>query len=143
MATSPATTVAHAPLEVDWVGGNEFDARRSGVAGIHIDGDARSTPSPFDVLLAALATCAATDLVSILAKQRTPAKALRIRVEAQRVSATPRRLAAAILHFAITAPGATPAKVARAVELSVTRYCSVRSSLAADAVISWTIDLES
>ena len=60
-----------------------------------------------------------------------------------RVDATPRRLASANLHFAITAPGATQAKAARAVELSVTKYCSVRSSLIADAPVSWTIALES
>jgi len=143
MATPPAKTAAHAPIEVDWATGSEFDARRAGGPAIHIDGEGRRAPSPFDVLLAALATCAAVDVVSILAKQRTPAKALHIRVEAQRVEATPRRLAAATLHFTIHAPGATAAKVSRAVELSVTRYCSVRSSLAGDAAVSWSVDLKS
>ena len=45
------------------------------------------------------------------------------------------------LHFSIAAPGATPEKVARAVELSVTKYCSVRSSLIAAAPVTWTVDL--
>jgi len=143
MSTAPAATVAHGPIEVDWVRGSEFDAHRPGAPGIRIDGDARSAPSPFDVLLAAIATCAATDLVAILHKQRTPVTALRITVSAQRVASTPRRLAAATLHFAITAPGATAAKAGRAVELSVTKYCSVRSSLIAAAPVTWTIALES
>jgi putative redox protein len=135
--------VAHGPIEVDWVRGGEFDAHRPGGPKIRIDGDARSGPSPFDALLAAVATCAATDIVTILEKQRTPLKALRITVEAERVAATPRRLAAARMHFAIAAPGATEAKAARAVELAVTKYCSVRSSLIADAPVTWTIALES
>jgi putative redox protein len=59
------------------------------------------------------------------------------------VEPTPRRLASAILHFIITAPGATKAKAARAVELSITKYCSVRSSLIADAPITWTVELRS
>jgi len=143
MSTLHAATVAHGPIEVDWVGRSEFDAQRPGAAKIRIDGDARNGPSPFDVLLAALATCAAVDLVAILAKQRTPVKALHIRVEAQRVDATPRRLASATMHFTITAPGTTAAKAARAVELSVTKYCSVRSSLIADARVTWTVALES
>jgi putative redox protein len=144
MSATPAATIAHGPIEVDWLGGSEFEAYRPGAAArIRIDGDAHSAPSPFDVLLAAIATCAATDLVAILEKQRTPAKALHIAVAARRVDATPRRLASANLHFAITAPGATQAKAARAVELSVTRYCSVRSSLIADAPVTWTIALES
>ena len=143
MPSTPPATVAHGPIEVDWIGDSEFDARRPGGTKIRIDGNAQSAPSPFDVLLAAMATCAATDLVAILGKQRTPVTALHISVEAQRVDATPKRLASAALHFRITAPGTSAAKVARAVELSVTKYCSVRSSLIADAPVTWTIALES
>jgi putative redox protein len=143
MSTTPSATVAHGPIEVDWVRGSEFDAYRPGAPKIRIDGDAKSGPSPFDVLLAAVATCAATDIVAILEKQRTPLQALHITVAAERVAATPRRLAAARMHFAITAPGATAAKAARAVELAVTKYCSVRSSLLPDAPVTWTIALES
>ena len=142
MSTTPAT-VAHGPIEVDWVRGSEFDAHRAGGPKIRIDGDAKSGPSPFDALLAAAATCAATDIVAILQKQRTPVKGLHITVTAERVAATPRRLAAASMHFAIAAPGATMAKAARAVELAVTKYCSVRSSLIADAPVTWTVALES
>jgi putative redox protein len=138
-----AHTFAHQRLEIDWIAGSEFDAHRPDGPRIRIDGDAKSGPSPFDALLAALATCAATDVVSILQKQRTPATALRVSVEAQRVETTPRHLVSAVLHFRITAPGATQAKVARAVELSVTKYCSVRSSLRTDAPVTWTIELDS
>src|SRR5579864_1056828 len=132
----------HAPICVGWVRGLEFDAGREDGPKIRIDGDARAAPSPFDVLLAAVATCASTDVVTILEKQRTPVQALGVRVVAQRVESTPRRLASAVLHFTIRAPGTTPKKVARAVELSVTKYCSVRSSLIADAAVTWTIDLQ-
>jgi len=132
----------HAPICVDWVRGLEFDAGREAGPKIRIDGDARAAPSPFDVLLAAIATCASTDVVSILEKQRTPVQMLGVRVEAQRVESIPKRLASAVLHFTIRAPGATGQKVARAVDLSVTKYCSVRSSLIADAAVTWTIDLK-
>jgi putative redox protein len=131
----------HPPIQVDWVGASEFEAHRAGGPAIRIDGDSKSAPSPFDTLLAAIASCAATDVVAILAKQRTPVKALRVTVEAQRVNATPRRLASAILHFSLTAPGATQAKSERAVELAVTKYCSVRSSLLAEIAVSWTVRL--
>jgi putative redox protein len=141
MTQSPAL-FQHAPIEVDWVGAAEFETYRAGGPRLRIDGDAKSAPSPFDALLAALATCAATDVVSILAKQRTPVTALHVAVQAQRVEATPRRLAAATLHFAISAPGTTEAKAQRAVELSVTRYCSVRSSLLAEVSVTWTVDVK-
>ena len=138
----PDSLFRHPTLEVDWTGGSEFDAHRSGGPKVHVDGDANTAPSPVDLLLAALATCAATDVVSILQKQRTPVQALHVAVEADRVENSPRRLAAAVLHFTIHAPGTTEAKAARAVELSVTKYCSVRSSLIADAAVTWTIELK-
>jgi putative redox protein len=141
MPNADAKPLPHPRIEVDWVGAAGFEAHRAGGPGIRIDGDSKSAPSPFDTLLAAIATCAATDVVSILAKQRTPVEALHVAVEAQRVDATPRRLASAILHFSVTAPGTSQAKVERAVELAVTRYCSVRSSLHAEIPVTWTVRL--
>ncbi len=138
-----SAAVTHAPIEVEWIRGSEFEAGRPGARKIRIDGDASSGPSPFDTLLAAVATCAATDVVLILQKQRTPVQALHVRVEAQRLQETPRRLASVALHFTLRAPGSNAAKAARAVELSITRYCSVRSSLIADAQVTWTVALES
>ncbi len=135
-------TIAYAPIDVKWAGGLEFEAGRPDGPAMRIDGNARTAPSPFDALLAAIATCAAVDVVTILEKQRTPARALEVRIEATRVESIPRRLASAILHFSIAAPGTTMEKAIRAVELSVTKYCSVRSSLIADATVSWTVKLE-
>jgi putative redox protein len=134
-------TIAHPPLDVQWLSGLAFEAGRPQGPKVRIDGDAQTGPSPFDTLLAAIATCASVDVVTILGKQRTPVHALNVRVEANRVDSTPRRLASAILHFSITAPGTTIEKATRAVELAVTKYCSVRSSLIADASVTWTVEL--
>lgn len=143
MSNGPATGKPHAPIEVEWITDARFEAGRGAGPRARIDGDGNTAPSPFDMLLAALGTCAATDVVAILKKQRTPARALQVRVVTQRVAETPRRLSAAVLQFTIDAPGATEAKVARAVELAVTKYCSVRSSLRGDVPVTWTIHLKS
>ena len=142
MTTAISPTLAHPPTEIEWVGGLKFDASRADGPKMRIDGDMHTAPSPFDMLLAAIATCAATDVVTIMEKQRTPLQGLHIQVEAQRVSAIPKRLASAILHFKLRGEGITPEKAARAVELSVTKYCSVRSSLIEAAPVTWTIDIE-
>jgi len=142
MSNPPSGSSAHVPIDVQWVGGLNFEAGRPDGPKIRVDGDAQSAPSPFDALLAAIASCASVDVVTILQKQRTPVHALNVRVEANRVESTPRRLASAVLHFVINAPGTTIEKATRAVELSVTKYCSVRSSLIADAPVSWTVELK-
>lgn len=143
MEPPSAETLAHTAIEVQWLEGQTFEAGRPQGPKVRLDGDAHSAPSPFDMLLAAIASCAAVDVVSILAKQRTPVHALGVRVEARRVDSTPRRLASAVLHFRITAPGTTAEKATRAVELSVSKYCSVRSSVIADAPVRWTVELDS
>lgn len=142
MPDTPSATIAHPTIDVQWVGGHAFEAGRPDGPRLRIDGDGQSAPSPFDALLAAIATCASVDVVTILQKQRTPVQALAVRVASNRVESTPRRLAAAVLHFRIAAPGTTIEKANRAVELSITRYCSVRSSLIADASVTWTVALE-
>ena len=134
--------ITHVPIQIDWAGGLQFDGGRLDGPKIRIDGDTRTGPSPFDLLLAALAACAATDVVQIMEKQRTPLKSLSVRVEAQRVAVIPRRLASAVLHFTLEGAGITPEKAERAVELSVTKYCSVGSSLRTDAPVTWAIELK-
>jgi putative redox protein len=142
MLADAGSPTPHAPVQIQWAGGLEFEAGRPEGPKVRIDGNAQTGPGPFDMLLAAVAACAATDVVEIMKKQRTPLQALAVRVEAQRISAIPRRLASAVLHFTLQGPGITPEKAARAVELSVTKYCSVRSSLIADAPVTWTIDIK-
>ena len=143
MNSPSASASAHAPIDVEWVDGLTFEAGRPHGPKVRIDGDAQNAPSPFDLLLAAIASCASVDVVTILSKQRTPVHSLSVRVEARRVDSVPRHLAGATLHFRINAPGTTPEKAQRAVELSVSKYCSVRSSLDTEAPITWTIDLSS
>ena len=142
MPNPPSGTFAHTPIHVQWLNGLTFEAGRAQGPKFRIDGDAQSAPGPFDALLAAIATCASVDVVGILEKQRTPVHALSVRVEANRLESIPRRLASAILHFSVTAPGTTLEKATRAVELAVTKYCSVRSSLIADASVTWTVELK-
>ena len=143
MDKQPSGTIPHAPIEMSWVGGLAFEAGRPQGPMVRVDGDGKSAPSPFDLLLAAIATCASVDVVTILEKQRTPVQALGVRVEASRLDSIPRRLSSATLHFRIRAAGATIELATRAVELSVSKYCSVRSSLIAEASVTWQVELAS
>ena len=141
-ADADSPLIPHVPIQVDWAGGLQFDAGRLDGPKVRIDGDTRTGPNPVDTMLAALAACAATDVVLIMDKQRTPLQSLSVRVEAQRVSSIPKRLAAAVLHFTLQGAGVTPEKAERAVELAVTKYCSVGASLRPDAPVTWTIELK-
>lgn len=140
MNNAAVTESPHSPVDVKWVSGLTFQAGRPDGPKVRIDGDGQTAPSPFDMLLGAIAACSAVDVVTILGKQRTLVQALTVRVEANRFDSVPRHLASANLHFRITAPGSTLERAKRAVDLSVTKYCSVRSSLDAEAPITWTVE---
>lgn len=141
MSSSLPATIDHPTIELHWTGGLRFESGRPQGPRVKVDGDGTTAPNPFDLLLAAIASCACVDVVTILEKQRTPPQTLEVRIEALRVDATPRRLAAATLHFRIAAAGTTIEKANRAVELAVTRYCSVRSSLDPATEVRWTVEL--
>ena len=130
-------------VQVEWAGDRKFDARRaSGGPAIRIDGDSEDgQPSPVDTLLAALASCVSVDVVDILKKQRTPPDSYSVEAVGRRVDTIPRRLEHVTLRVRVRGPGLERAHVERAVQLSVTKYCSVRDSLDPAIPVVWEIDL--
>ncbi len=149
MTTSPKTDAMNPvpdvqpdnTISVQWQGGRQFEFGRPGGPVLRVDGDAQTGPSPVDTLLGALASCAAVDVVDILAKRRTPVATLEVRVEAQRANSTPRRLTRVLLKFRITGQEIEREHAERAIDLSITKYCSVRDSLDPNLPIEWTLAL--
>lgn len=91
---------------------------------------------PMELLLSAVASCAAMDVVHILRKQKEPLERLEIAVEGARSEATVAPFTR--MHLVFTAHGpVTPQKFERAVGLSVEKYCSVRASLDAAMPVTW------
>lgn len=91
---------------------------------------------PTEVLLAALASCAAMDVVHILRKQRQGLQQLSIAIEGERVDATPAPFKTIKLVF--EAQGEVDDhKLQRAVQLAVEKYCSVRASMDPAIEITW------
>ena len=106
-----------------------------------MDASAATGPSPVDMLLGALASCVSVDVVDILAKRRTPAESLRVEVVGERANATPARVTSVELTFHISGAAVERVHAERAIELAITRYCSVRDSLDPNMPISWTLEL--
>jgi putative redox protein len=130
-----------ASVQVVWAGAGRFDAGPAGTPSIRLDTSKKTGPGPVDTLLCALGSCAAVDVVEILAKRRTPVESLTVNVQAERVDATPRRLARATLNFVISGAGIERGHAERAIDLAVNKYCSVRDSLRTDVPVDWTLSL--
>ena len=105
-------------------------------ANIHV-----ASAHPIHARLTALATCVSYDVIDILEKQRTPIKSLEIDVIGERVDTVPRRYKYITLNFRIAGKGIQKDQALRAIDLSATKYCSVRDSLRPDIEIAWTVEI--
>ena len=128
-------------VNVTWKGGERFDTGRPGGPVARIDGTGETAQGPVDMLSSALASCVSIDVVTILAKRRTPVARLDVAVTGKRADTTPRRLLEVDLAFTIDGEGIERAQAVRAIDLSLNKYCSVHDSLASDIVYTWTLTL--
>jgi putative redox protein len=142
MSEAPAAVVRPPQRVIAvWKGGEEFDTSKPGGPVARIDGHGVNGQGPVDTLLSALGTCSAMDVVGILKKQRTPAESLEVEVIGTRENASPRRLKHVLMHFRISGAGIEREQALKAIELSVTKYCSVRDSLDPAIPVEWELEL--
>jgi putative redox protein len=106
-----------------------------------IDGDNALAPGPMLTLLLAAAACTGADVVAILEKMRVPLRDLRIEASGVRREQEPRRYIAVHLDYHLTGEKIDEAKACRAIELSITKYCSVLQSLAPDIRVTHGLTL--
>jgi putative redox protein len=106
-----------------------------------IDGDNATAPGPMLLLLLAVASCTASDVVLILGKMRVPPREFRVDVSGARREEEPRRYTAIHLDYQIKGEGIDEARARRAIDLSVEKYCSVVNSLAPDIRITYGLAL--
>ena len=107
-----------------------------------MDSQTVAGPSPTQLLAIGLAGCMSIDVVDILRKGRHPVRTFSSTLTGQRASSTPRRFLSFHLHCRIG--GAVPeAAVARALELSRDKYCSVWHSLRQDITLTTSVDIQS
>lgn len=93
-------------------------------------------PRPMEMVLLGLGGCTAFDVVSILRKARQRIEDCVIEIEAQRADSVPKVFTAIHLHYIVTGRDLEEKQVARAVDLSANKYCSVSHMLAASAQLT-------
>jgi putative redox protein len=91
---------------------------------------------PMEMLLLGLGGCTSFDVIAILKKARQPVLDCEVIVEAQRSEKVPKVFTEIAVHFRVYGEGLSEKHVARAVELSATRYCSASIMLGASAKMS-------
>lgn len=93
------------------------------------DHERSSSPTPMELLLIALGSCTGVDVVSILEKKRQRVTDYRVEVSGERREEYPKRFEKMHVRHVVTGVQLDPTAIARAIELSEEKYCSVAATL--------------
>lgn len=106
-----------------------------------VDGDQPAIGlRPMELLLTALGSCTAYDVVDIMRKKRQPLSRYRVEIAGTQAETHPKRYT----HIHVTHYGAGPAvtetALQRSAELSHTKYCPVAASLNAEITVQVVVE---
>jgi putative redox protein len=127
-----------------WTGGGLYVGIDGGLHSIVIstqDDAHRAAMKPSDLLLLALASCTAVDVVSILAKKRQPLASMEIVAEGEQEAEPPWAFRSIHLTFHLRGDRVTLQAARRAVELAEGKYCSVAASLRPRVRITTAVEI--
>src|SRR2546426_12758729 len=91
--------------------------------------DRASAPTPMELLLIALGSCTAVDVIGILQKKREAVTDYRVEVRGERRDDHPRSYKRMEVRHIVRGKNVSAKAVAQAIELSESKYCSVAATL--------------
>jgi putative redox protein len=141
------TIIMTKEVQLKQVSGITFVAKANSNHWVVMDGSpdfggslAGSTPK--ELLLMALTGCTSTDVVSILKKRQTPLQGYEVNVKGVEREEHPRIFTSIHVEYVFYGEGINKADVERAIDMSVTKYCSVSAILSASVPITHSYRIE-
>jgi putative redox protein len=126
--------------KVKWVGQEEFLATMPSGRAVPFDGKSISGTGPMEILLGALGSCTAVDIVLILEKKRQKLATLEIEISGERAKDPPQVWTKIEMLYRLS--GQLEEKAVRdAIELSQNKYCSVAAMLRKTAEITYRFEI--
>jgi putative redox protein len=98
-------------------------------------------PSPVELLLVALGSCTAVDVIGILEKKRQKVSNYVVEVTGKRRDEYPRSYTSMNVHHILTGTALSTRAVQQAIELSETKYCSVAATLRPTVTIQSSFEI--
>jgi putative redox protein len=93
---------------------------------------------PMELLLVGAGGCSGMDIISILKKKRQEVTGLEIQVKGEKAGDYPMKFTDITLKFIVRGRNISESAVQRAIELSMTKYCSVKATLEGGAKIGYS-----
>ena len=134
--------MAEMSARLEWTGGKSFEAISGSGHAIIVDGDRENGASPMETLLIGMGGCTSVDVVFILERMREKVTGCIAEIQATRSDEDPKVFTRIHVHFVVTGTGLTETKVARAIDLSATKYCSASIMLGKTAEITHDFEIK-
>ncbi len=96
---------------------------------------------PMELLLTGLGGCTAMDVISILRKKRQDVTGFEVKLDARRAKDHPHVFTHITVHYVVRGRNVDPKAIARAIELSETKYCPAQAMLDKVATIDHTFEV--
>ena len=103
--------------------------------------DRASAATPVELLLIALGSCTAVDVISILRKKREQVTAYRVEVRGERRDEHPRSFTRMEVRHVVSGRNISEKGLSQAIELSETKYCSVAATFRPTVEIVSTFEI--
>lgn len=130
---------------VSWVQDRTFvgqtESGHSIVLGTAHEDTPKPGPSAMELVLIGTGACSAWDVVSILEKGRQDVEDCVVELDADRAETVPKVFTRVHLHFVVRGRGLSEAKVERAVQLSVDKYCSASQMIEKTATLTHDFEI--
>ena len=98
--------------------------------------DKKKNFSPMELLLSAVASCAAVEIVSMIKKRRRDFKAIKAKLSGIRAETHPMYYKEININYIIYSEDLQDNEADRFISLALTKYCSVGSSIRKDTIIN-------
>lgn len=105
------------------------------------DRERNSAASPLELLMIALGSCTAVDVVEILQKKRQHISDYRVEVHGERRADFPRSFTKLFVHHIVRGKNVSPEALAGAIKLSDEKYCSVAATIRPGAEIVTSFEI--
>jgi putative redox protein len=131
-----------ASATVKWIGGQRYVGIDSTNHSVVLSTPAEGVGmKPSELLLLAVASCSAVDVVDILNKKRMPLDDLEIQVSAEQDNDPPWTFRKIHMRFCLKGKNLTAKAVEQAIHLSEDKYCSVAATIRGVAEITTEFDI--
>jgi len=131
-------------VSMSYINDEKFEVKNASGNNLLIDmyaKDKKENLSPMELLLSAVASCAAVEVVSMIKKRRRDFKDIKAEASGVRAESHPKYYTSIDINYIIYSTDLTDKEADRFISLALEKYCSVGSTINKQTIINHTFQI--